>query len=427
MIEPQFLKELADDAASIAHVRRVDRQLVLATKLLVLTHFAGNLIHDRDGVPLRVARNTMLISNRSTCPLWLKPIVACLHSLKNEDQDDDGFVNGLISSGLVQQLEDDDDDVVQEMLRRANPAPFPLPSFLEHGLGFSPGMGRYLVTHADGPCLGPGMAEDGAVVLVEGSRHLRALYGAREQHNALWANLGAKARRGLSVFGWCERNDTAIADMQFPGMPLLMGVPYGGGLRMNTVFENDGVHHHRNVFYDEGRNLRAFTRLLNHLLKARAANQVMRFEVNARCRELLKHAADEERRDVMEFPAEHRMLAAPVMGLGLSMTAMFWLLEYRPQRPMEMLALTSAALVIARRIRGCSLLWLRRELAAGCPQMDSMDVRVLQKLREAGRPLSRRQIRRSFHCLRSPELNDVLVRLQGMGLVHDQAGKVAAV
>jgi len=426
MIEPQFLKELADDAASIAHVRRVDQQLVFEVMLLMLTHFAGNLIVDHRGNPMRVARNTMLVSRRRSCPLWLKPIMAGIHARK-KDQDDNGFADGLISSGLVQQPEDDDDDAVQEMLRRANPAPFPLPASLEHGLpGFSPPIGRYLVTHDDGPCLVQGLAEDGAVVLVEGSRHLRALCDAQEQYNALWGHL-ERSRPRVSVFGWCERGESGIQDLRFPGNPLLLAAPYGGGMRMNTLLEDHGVVHHRNIFFDEGRNLQAFAMLLNHLLAMRESHQVMTFEPNERCRELLKHAADDEHRDVQEFPMEYRRLAKPVMGLSQSLAAMFWLLEHRPQRPMETLMLTSVALSIARQIRRRSLGWLRRELATGCPQINAMEMQVLVKLRDEGYALTRRQIRRMFHRLRSPELNEVLSRLQACDQVRDQAGKVVAV
>ena len=159
----------------------------------------------------------------------------------------------------------------------------------------------------------------------------------------------------------------------------------------------------------------------------RAAEQVMRFEPNDKCRELLLREADAEHRDVQEFPEAHRRLAMPVMGLGLSLAALFWLLAYRPRMPMETVALTSAAIDIAQGIRRRSLTWLRRELAASCPQINSMDTIVLDKMRQAGCMLRPRQIQRMFHRMHSQELHEVLDRLLAQGRVQRNGGKVVAV
>jgi len=424
---PQFLTDLVNDAQSLGYVRHVDSRLVLETMLLLLTHFVGNIVCDHEGEPVNVARNVMLLSSRRSCPLWLKPIVSYLHS-RNEEQTSD-FMNELISSGLMQQPEDDDDDVVTEMLRRAQPSPFPMHDMFEHGFSlFSSSISRYMIVQGDGPRMSSGMAEDGAVLLVEGSQHLQELCGAPEQCSALWGHL-EQIRPRVSLYGWCEGN-TGILDTELPGMPLLLRAPYGSGLHMNTVIEDHGVVHHRNVFYDPGRSIQGFTTLLGRLLNMRAAGQVMGFEPNARCRELLRQAHDAEHRDIQEFPEAHRKLAAPVMGLGLSLSALFWTLEYRPRMPMETVALTSMAVDIAQDIRRRSLGWLRRELEATCisgSQMVTMDLQVLDKMRQAGCMLRPRQIQRMFHCMHSRELHETLGRLQARGLVQNHEGKVVAV
>lgn len=423
MSQPQFLTDLAADAQSLGRVRHVDSQLVLESMVLLLGHFTGNMVCNHRGEPVNVAHNVMLLSTRRSCPLWLKPIIAHLHSRRTEAN---SFLDNLMSTGLMQQQpENDDYDVVKQMLRRAHPTPFAMHDMFDNGFSLlSPPIGRYMIARGDGP-LSQGQAVDDSVLLVEGSQHIKELC-AQDQSNSLYTRIQGHATPRISVYGWCEGN-TGILDTELPGMPLLLPAQYGNGMRMNTGIEGRSIVHTRNVFYDPGRDIRVFTSLLSRLLNMRAAEQVMRFEPNDKCRELLLREADAEHRDVQEFPEAHRRLAMPVMGLGLSLAALFWLLAYRPRMPMETVALTSAAIDIAQGIRRRSLTWLRRELAASCPQINSMDTIVLDKMRQAGCMLRPRQIQRMFHRMHSQELHEVLDRLLAQGRVQRNGGKVVAV
>ena len=94
---------------------------------------------------------------------------------------------------------------------------------------------------------------------------------------------------------------------------------------------------------------------------------------------------------------------------------------------METLLITISAINIAKQIRGRSLSWLRKQLVVDDPQMISLDMQVLEKLRQAKCALSRRQLLRSFHRMHRQELDEAIAHLQSAGLVHDHAGKALAV
>jgi len=428
---PQFLRELADDANSIGHVRHVDRQLILDSMLLILTQFAGNLIFDCSGTPLRIARNVILVNSRPCCPLWMQPIFQFFNSRKKEEQHDPGFGDAMVSLGLTEMSQPGDDngyDWIEDIILRAA-TPWPLRKFLENGFDlFQAPMAKYLITRSNDLSF-PRIPQGGAVVLVEGSQHLRALSSAQEQCNALWRLL-QETRPEVSMFGWVERNGTEIQNLQFPGTPLLLNAPHGTGMHMDLIIEDHGNVYSRSLYYRMNNYIGKFTEVLGRLLKKREQNQVLEFNPNSKCRELLRRAAADEHRDVMEFPEEYRRLAMPVMGLSQSLSALFWLLEFRPRQAMETLLVTSSAVNIAERIRRRSLSWLRRELASNCscsPGINSMDVRVLEKLREKGCATSPRELLRSFHRIHRPELDEVLSRLLDAGLVQNHAGKVLAV
>ncbi|MEI6674832.1 MAG: hypothetical protein WCO57_06610 [Verrucomicrobiota bacterium] len=151
-------------------------------------------------------------------------------------------MDNLMSTGFMQkQPEDDDDDVVKQMLRRAHPTPFAMHDMFEHGYSlFSPAINGFMIARGDDP-LSQGQAGDGAVLLVEGSQHIKELC-AQDQSNSLYTRIQRRSTPRISVYGWCEGNPE-ILDTELPGMPLLLPAQYGNGMRMNTGIEGRSIVH----------------------------------------------------------------------------------------------------------------------------------------------------------------------------------------